>query len=286
MGTWAARHSAIDNRVASANNRRMYRKPKWSDPAHEPPNIRFLTFKSPSLERRGDVTVYLPDGAGTMRDLPIVILLHGVYSSHWAWVFQGGVHEVASGLIAAGEIPPCCLLMPSDGLWGDGSAYFRHNGINYEAWIVDEVPACVTEELDCLSPASPRFLCGLSMGGFGALRLGARFPDRFRAVAAHSAITHFRHLGPFVEEPLAHYGMPTEGDKDPLHWMKRHRDRLPPIRFDCGVEDDLIEPNRELHRQMETERIPHVYEEFPGGHNWDYWHLRVADSLRFFFAQL
>ena len=44
--------------------------------------------------------------------------------------------------------------------------------------------------------------------------------------------------------------------------MQRHRDFLPPLRFDCGTEDELVEDNRTLHRALEHEGISHVYEEF------------------------
>ena len=67
-----------------------------------------------------------------------------------------------------------------------------------------------------------------------------------------------------------------------LHWMLANRDRLPPVRFDCGTEDGLIEENRQLHRELTSHGVPHAYEEFPGGHAWQYWETHVADSLRFF----
>jgi enterochelin esterase-like enzyme len=64
--------------------------------------------------------------------------------------------------------------------------------------------------------------------------------------------------------------------------MVKHRDRLPPLRFDCGTEDLLIEENRQLHRDLTAAEVPHTYQEFPGGHDWPYWEAHIADSLRFF----
>ena len=78
------------------------------------------------------------------------------------------------------------LAMPSDGLWGDGSGYIEHRTEprrNYERYIVEEVPACAAEVVSALGPGSPMFIAGLSMGGFGALRLAAKYPDRFRGIA-------------------------------------------------------------------------------------------------------
>jgi enterochelin esterase-like enzyme len=89
-------------------------------------------------------------------------------------------------------------------------------------------------------------------------------------------------MSKFIEEPLAAYGPPPEEEQSVLHWMLKHRDRLPPVRFDCGTEDVLIEENRQLHSDLLVQQIPHEYQEFPGGHEWQYWETHLSDSLRFF----
>ena len=57
--------------------------------------------------------------------------------------------------------------------------------------------------------------------------------------------------------------------------------RLPPLRFDCGANDPLLAGNRALHAALDARGIGHQYEEFAGGHDWLYWRLHLADSLRF-----
>jgi putative tributyrin esterase len=259
-----------------------FRTIESSDPRFEHEGLREITFKSPSLRGRADVTLWLPPGAESATDLPLVLLLHGVYGSHWAWTRSGGVHRTALRLIETGEIPPMALAMPSDGLAFDGSGYVAHADRDFERYIVDEVPACVREVVKSVATASPMFIAGLSVGGFGALRLGAKYPDRFAGMAGHSSITHFSQMSKFVEEPLSDYGPLSEAEQSVLHWMLAHRDRLPPLRFDCGTNDLLIEENRLLHGELTAHHILHTYEEFPGGHEWPYWEAHVADSLRFF----
>lgn len=61
---------------------------------------------------------------------------------------------------------------------------------------------------------------------------------------------------------------------------------LPPLRFDCGSDDALSEPNRALRHELERFGIAPAYREFPGGHAWDYWQGHLADSLRFFASAL
>jgi enterochelin esterase-like enzyme len=42
--------------------------------------------------------------------------------------------------------------------------------------------------------------------------------------------------------------------------------------------------NRELHGELDKLGIPHVYEEFPGGHEWPYWEKHLETTLKFFGA--
>lgn len=243
--------------------------------------LRYVTVKSRALLGRGDITMFAPAEALVHKEVPLVILLHGVYGSHWAWAHQGHAHRTLARLVSSGAVPPMALAMPSDGLWGDGSGYVRHERQDFETWIVEEVPRAAAAAMSCLSESSKIFISGLSMGGFGALRLGAKFPERFAGISAHSAITDFHQMKKFVEEDLASYHAPSE-DQSVLATMLRNRDRLPPLRFDCGTSDLLIEENRVLHRALDENGIKHRYEEFPGGHEWPYWRTAVERTFRFF----
>ena len=250
-----------------------------SIPRFEQDGLRYVTVKSNALGQRADLSLFLPDVVE--RNLPLVILLHGIYSSHWGWSYCAGAHRTAARLIAEGEIPPLVLAMPSDGLWGDGSGYFSHHGKDFDRWIVDEVPAAAREAGAPVSASSPCFIAGLSMGGFGALSLGARFGGKFQAVSAHSSVTDLRELDQVVEESLLS-DFCRGDDVEVLQMILRHRETLPPTRFDCGLDDRLLSANRELHRSLEEEGVEHVYEEFSGGHEWSYWERHLVDTLRFF----
>jgi putative tributyrin esterase len=263
-----------------------FRTIKISDPRFEANHLRFITLKTPHLLGRGDICVFVPPGLQPGEDTPIVILLHGVYGSAWSWAHNAGVHLQALELIRQGELPPMVIAMPSDGLWGDGSGYLPHNARNFEQWAAEDVPAAVIETIPGVTERSPLFIAGLSMGGFGALRIGAKYGHRFRGIAGHSSITSLPQMKLFVEEDLANYRQQHAVDEDVLATFRHYRQQLPPIRFDCGSTDLLIDYNRSLHQQMEVEGLEHLYEEFPGGHEWTYWEAHISKSLRFFAGQL
>ncbi|MEM6803073.1 MAG: alpha/beta hydrolase-fold protein [Bacteroidota bacterium] len=258
-----------------------FRSIELSDTPYEWGGLRFMTVKSQKLKGRGDICLYLPLQAKELENLPIYILLHGVYGSAWIWALKGGVHHTAQKMMDAGEIKPAILAMPSDGLWGDGSAYIEHQKHRYDRWIVEDVPQAILENISQAGEDSKICIGGLSMGGYGALRLGASFPSAFEAISGHSSITKLEQMGLFVEEALEEYTSFCE-EPNVVDLMIRNRSRLPALRFDCGNTDLLIKANRELHTQLEKENIPHHYEEFPGGHEWPYWQEHVAKSLRFF----
>jgi S-formylglutathione hydrolase FrmB len=259
-----------------------FRTIELSDPAFEANNLRFVTVKSSNLKGRGDISVFVPPGHATASDLPIVILLHGVYGSSWAWSHSGGVHLTAKKMIDDGDIPPMVIAMPSDGLWGDGSGYLPHDGYDFEKWIVDDVVDVLFECFPFVSSSSPKFISGLSMGGFGALRIGAKYGSLFKGISGHSSITALAQMREFVEEDLVHYG----ACDSVFDTIAKYRSSLPPLRFDCGVSDTLIEENRLLSKQLSASGIDHIYKEFPGDHGWPYWQEHVKDSLKFFASQL
>lgn len=289
----------------------MFRTVEISDPRFEVEGLRFVTVQSPAIGGRVDLALFVPPQARGLEDVPVVILLHGVHGSHWAWAFNGGAHRTAARMIEAKELPPVVLAMPSDGLWRDGSGYVphvlpkdtqRHPGVvmndataptegmadpafeaapDFERWIVDEVPLAAAAAVPEVSTRSPLCLAGLSMGGFGALRLGGKHPHRFRAVSGHSSATHKEQFRELLGARLDAWSDADE-DRSVLAALLRNHHELPPIRFDCGTEDFLVEENRELHQALEAAGIVHLYEEFPGGHTWPYWEEHLADTFRFF----
>jgi putative tributyrin esterase len=256
-----------------------------SSPRLESDGLRFVTAKSGNLRGRGDIVLYVPTHIAEMSEVPIVTLLHGVYGSSWSWAMKGAAHLTAARLIRSGKIPPMILAMPSDGLWGDGTGYVSLDQGNYESWIVADVPAIVRRVIP-QATGGPLFLAGLSMGGFGALRIGAKYGRTvFTGISGHSACTRLADLVEFVTEPASAYESVT-GAAAILDTMLAHRSSLPPVRFDCGTEDLLLEKNRNLSKSLNAVRIPHTYEEFPGGHTWEYWEMHLAETLLFFAAQL
>ncbi|MEM8888757.1 MAG: esterase family protein, partial [Bacteroidota bacterium] len=79
-----------------------FRTIELSDAPFEWEGLRFMTVKSPSLKGRGDICLYVPHLTKEAQNLPIYILLHGVYGSAWIWALKGGALQTAQKLMDAG----------------------------------------------------------------------------------------------------------------------------------------------------------------------------------------
>lgn len=244
--------------------------------------IGWMTIKSPALKARADVTVIIPNEAEKLGPLPVYTFLHGIYGSHWAWAIKGNLHKTANELFESGTAKAAIILMPSDGLWGDGSGYIDHGLQNFENWILEDILSGFQESWPNIDASGERCISGLSMGGFGALYLGAKYPTRFKAISAHSSVTQLSQLKPRIESPFPNSINLNSPEFSVIHWLNKNKNSLPPLRFDCGLEDPLIEHNQNLHSQLSDLDISHSYEEFPGDHSWPYWETYARKSLQFF----
>jgi putative tributyrin esterase len=258
-----------------------YRNYEVSDPEFECEHIRTITIGSGALKMRGDISLFVPPVREAPHKAPLLILLHGVFGGHWAWTMKGGVHRCALRLMSEHKLRQLAIAMPSDGLWADGSGYLAHHDADFERWIMEDVIEACQETTSLVDDASPLFLSGLSMGGYGALRLGAKYAERVCGISAHSSITNLEQMRLFVREPPSAYADPSDQNADVLFWLRENRESLPPIRFDCGDEDLLVNENRLLHTRMVAEGIVHSYEEYPGGHDWVYWRKHIQKTLLF-----
>ncbi|MGJ8680575.1 alpha/beta hydrolase [Paraglaciecola sp.] len=251
-----------------------------SNPKYARKNTVTYTLHSDNLDRRQDVTVYNPYSQAT--DLPIIVLLHGVYGNNWVWMDLGGAHQVYESLRKQG-LSEFVLVMPSDGGIWEGSAYLplEEQG-NFEQWIMQDVIETVTNDLTSVSEKSNLYITGLSMGGYGALRLGAKYAKQFSGISAHSSITQLSDLSLFTDKPLTAYQTADINESDILYWCDKNKKHLPPLRLDCGVSDELIESNRALVKNLNQAKINHQYQEMSGGHEWPYWNTHLVKTLEFF----
>jgi S-formylglutathione hydrolase FrmB len=251
-----------------------------SNSAYTQENTTTLTLYSSFLGKRENITIY--HSKHLSNNTPIIVLLHGVYGAHWVWMELGGAHLVYEQLKQQG-LNDFVLVMPSDGSLWEGSGYLpltQHG--DFERWIVEDVINGVIENIDGLSQQSNVYICGLSMGGYGALRLGAKYPEKFKGISAHSSVTSLDDLQTFIENPITDYQCDFEQEAELNFWFDKNAKSLPPIRFDCGESDDLFQSNLLLCESLDSLGVNYKFEALTGSHEWPYWHKNLAKTLWFF----
>ncbi len=135
------------------------------------------------------LTVYLPAGyeQGTQR-YPVIYVLHGyggtdsVMMSVW-FKFQKLLDEA----IQAGKMRPLIVVAPNSTTKLQGSFYTNSSVTgNWADYIGKDVVQYMDKNFRTIPDRKSRGLCGHSMGGNGALKLGMLFADTFSAVYALS----------------------------------------------------------------------------------------------------
>ena len=159
--------------------------------------IEELLLDSTALGQQQAVSVYLPPGYTDAMRLPVLYLLHGQQENNRMWL-NLGLAETADRLIDDGLMPPMLIVMPDiDNSFGvnnpesvlfdipDGPSVF-YDGNAYEDFLANELPEVIDNRYATIGNSSGRYVGGISMGGFAAIRLGLLYPDTFTRVGGHS----------------------------------------------------------------------------------------------------
>lgn len=159
-----------------------------------------ITVHGASLEGNLDgdsadrkVSVYLPPSYGKSgsRRYPVLYLLHGFTDSDSYWFGLRGQHFVSAqkgidGAFAAGA-HEMIVVMPDAYTKFRGSMY--SNSVvtgNWEAFVTHDLVTYIDKHYRTLAKRASRGLAGHSMGGYGTLRIGMKYPEVFSSLYAMS----------------------------------------------------------------------------------------------------
>jgi enterochelin esterase-like enzyme len=137
------------------------------------------------------VSVYLPPGyaRNPRARFPVLYLLHGFTDSDSRWFGLRGPHFVnvpraADRAYAAGAVE-MIIVMPDAFTKYQGSLYSSSATIgDWEGFITRDLVAYIDAHYRTLAQRASRGLAGHSMGGYGAIRLGMKYPQIFSSLYA------------------------------------------------------------------------------------------------------
>lgn len=255
-----------------------------------------VDFYSQALSMNTNAAVLLPQSqkdfiSGGARyngegKIPVLWLLHGMGDDYTSWQRYTNVerYTLARGI---------AVVMPS--VLSQCFYCDMVKGLAYFEYISQEMPRLFREMFPQLSARrEDNFIAGLSMGGYGALKVALTYPEEYAAVGCFSAgnlIEMESVLPPEEEAPrfmknmygIARNALGTEkmidarGTKDDLTFLfdkaLRAGKTLPRIKMYCGTEDFLLPVSDSMAGHISEKLSPpdFTYDKGPGMHHWDFW---------------
>lgn len=251
--------------------------------AAKPSRLREEAFQSAALGRAMRYRVLVPDAyEASDRRYPVLYLLHGLGGGYKDWTTRTNVAEYTRTLALI-------VVMPDgENQWytnaADGSA-------NFEDYIVTDLAADVVEKYRTVNSRYGRAIAGLSMGGYGALKLALKRPAQYAVVGSFSGAfgvtvegRYDRRIASVKAPTLAGiFGAPDSDSRNQNDVFNLAASMKPAgapyIYVDCGTADSLITENREVVAALHKAGVAYEYHEVAGAHSWDYWDRRIRDFL-------
>ena len=247
-----------------------------------------LHFYSNSLGMQTEVEVVLPqkntvgeigaDNVCGASRYKCLYLLHGLSDDQSIWLRRTSIERYASRY-------GICVIMP----FGGRSFYLnQQNGEKFYNYIAEELPARMQEFLGCSTSREDSFIAGISMGGYGALKVALKENDKFCAAAGLSSVADIKTemFKELIESLVGKENyLSKEEDLFELIKEKENQKQKPRLYMWCGTEDFLYEDNVRLKEYIQKFDYDYTYCEDIGSHCWDSWDEEIQNVLEWMFGK-
>lgn len=242
-----------------------------------------ISFMSMSLMREVSAKVILPTGApGFARDgkpFKTVYFLPGYSASAEAILTCLGMRNQA-------ELKELAVVIPD----GENAFYTdvpERNG-RHSTYVAKELVDFTRQIFPLSCKREETYIAGISMGGFGALYNGLRYPKTFSKVAALSPASDLYQVpevSGLTPALMDHYFGSREAyensDADIKTAYLKDRER-PELWLGCGRSDILTwEMDKELHERLDKAGIAHTWFEIDGNHDIYTWECMLDSAFSF-----
>ncbi len=240
-------------------------------------------YFSQALNVQVSVDVILPEpkqgigveAAGQERLPRVLYLLHGYSDDHTIWQRRTSVERYAASHNLA-------VIMP-----GVNHSFYCNeaHGERYWDFVAQELPEVMHRFFRLSDRPEDTFVAGLSMGGYGAMKLALNFPERFGAAASFSGAVDVATLGKRRSDDWKRImgNRSFRGtDCDLFHLMKANAEapHKPRLYVSCGTADFLYGQHQKFIpalRRCGWDVTAH--EEPDAVHEWGFWDREIAKFI-------
>jgi putative tributyrin esterase len=216
---------------------------------------------------------------------PTLYLLHGITGDHETWTRKTSIERYVSDKGIAVVMPNVARSFYTD----------MKFGCKYWTFLSEELPEMCRDFFPLSEKREDNFVAGLSMGGYGALKLALNCPEKFKAAASLSGavdlLGEVKNMGTdrITPELIGIFGSVEETENsinDLFYVAKKLSDsdkETPDLYQWCGTEDFLYNGNVNFKNFIQNEtRIKLTYSESHGDHQWCYWDEQIQNVLKEF----
>lgn len=226
---------------------------------------------------------------------PVLYLLHGLAGHYTDWVTHTNVADYAARYRMIVVMPEGNNGWYVDSAPTRSASNAERPGDKYESYIVRELIPDIDQRYRTIQSRYGRAIAGLSMGGYGAIKYGLKYPGTFVFAGSLSGALA---AATWTDADLKNYKAiydslpPVFGPSDSetrqrndVFQLTRSLSAariatLPYLYLDCGTEDFMIDTNQRFAALLREQKIPHEYRELPGNHSWQYWDQQVKEVLQ------
>jgi S-formylglutathione hydrolase FrmB len=250
-------------------------------PAALPAETGIIQIPVPGSDQFQPATIVTPSGyedpANADKRYGILILLHVAGGNHGDWPFLMDLPGLA-------DKHARIIVCPTAGPYS-WYADCEATGNASERFLIEGVIPFIDRAYRTRAAENDRWITGLSMGGYGGLRLGLRHPGLFSAFGGASAcITPSQWWNHWnLNEALgpARLRMPFDLFQQPdIEALKRGEH--PPMSLICGCQDFFYVENLRAHEQLKRAGVEHHWLAPEGGHDPTFWTRYLPVQLEFF----
>jgi S-formylglutathione hydrolase FrmB len=249
------------------------------------------TVKSQYLSSPVGYCALLPPSydAQPAKKFPVVYLLHGLGGDHTFLVSTGGWNMIADAWEQK-RLAEFVIITPQAGT----SFYInsRSGTTKYEDFFIRDFVPQMEKKFRLLGTRSGRAIGGISMGGYGALRLAFKYPQMFVSAAG---------LMPALMEELPHgsrnayftaffgtaFGSPLDESfwkaNSPFVYARTANFDGMHVFLACGQQDNYAFDGgtREMDKLLAQHHVAHETHLSPGEHDWQFVAQYLLESLEY-----